>query len=1180
MRINLNLILLFIICLGIFSCSGQLQDPSTLVDEQTIGEFFESWDPDTVSAPGAQLITFTGGDTETTFPYYARNKSYPIKFKVNSGGMPSGVVDPGIYSVKIEYSSNNGSTWTTIPSASNIPVSAGLVTTFNWLIPIGLAEGTQYLLRLTASAVSGDTSVSISTQNFIIDATAPTITSLSLTLGSTGVADASTVNRSFFGFSITATESLTPIKFYCMKTDGSVIPPLANDDCWQDFGSNSGLSLNLTNLPGYIGFVAGAYDLRIWLQDSASNISSLTSGSGSSGVDLLSIAYNPSVAAEITNVLISNNDSASLSPASSNLLFTAGQTVYVRWKVIDSDLVSTPISISYTTDESTFLAVSSLQNITNANQGGCTIDGNYTGCATFIAPSSGYFRVQISAIDQTGLISKGGSVAANMNQFSILVGNTDVGLNGSANKAIFLNKTKDDASTPQTGIIAVSKRGKVFYLDQTRGILVVDPQDGAQKIYIPASTSSTGDGGHYSNATTANTLKISLDYQDRLLIFENDGIRRVEASGTIQKIIGGGSLPYNNSTKAAINASEFKMAIAIAGTDPASHYLLFQPLPDGNIWFSLNARGLYNEDNGILFGIYKAVDQKVYFLGLKGTGVRGDPTFKLNDGTTSVYTTPALSFDYRTSKPKYLTLYFCRPVPGGCGFYSVNFNPRTGQSVAYGTHYPMVSYWGANGYISSRRGDLYNVSRAHPTALFKLNTSSVSWDKVMGNSDLTVGFCADDTQATSCGIDIADAFISENKTIYFVDRGGIIRVILPNGKVKTLFGQNLSFGNGGLPSSARLGRVNWMGVWGPDNTVVVYDESEMFIREFTQGTSATSYNLCGNGRTGSLAFNSSSPSISIDPAENNSCFGGYWGSSSLGMSVDRRNGEVYTSLSGRVSKIARSGPNAGRWQSLVGSGSTYCYQNAESDNQLGSSVGSCSRTTGGGGYPISVIGLLEPDIATTSSSLGAVENGTDSAYVMMSSQIWNGSRLIENFYKVARGSDGLLRHISGASGADANYSGGLPGVGVNFTTSTIQPIYESYNESVYVQEDRSVLFGEFGGTIIQTPLTRTGGDLITGAGIISKRFSFPNGALSFNYKWSTGRMTDIFYCNNQGVLNRYNITSGISQVCPFPKNSLDKDMFTCFGRSMHWDSTKTKLIFPIKQNGMMAIGQYDISGCL
>ena len=1175
-------------------CSGQLKDPSTLNQASKPGDFFESWDPDQVTAPGANLITFTAGDTETTFPYYTQSKMYPIKFKVNSGGLPPGIIDPGIYSVKLEYSANNGSTWIQITGAANIPVSAGIINIFNWLIPNSVIDGNLYLIKLTARSVSGDATTAVSSQNFIIDSSGPNLTSFSLTLGSLGVSNATTINRSFFSFSLNANDSLTPIKYYCLKTDGSSVPPVESDDCWQSFSTPSTI-ITAVNQSGFIGFVGGTYSLRIWAQNQASIISTLTAGTGTLGLDRIDVTYNPAVAPDISNVIISNNNSVSLNPAPSELVFSAGQNIYVRWKATDTDLATNPISVFTTTDEKIFTAVTGLQNITNTNQGGCTLDLNYTGCAVFAAPTSGYFRVQIGAIDQTGLVSKGGSVGANMGKFNLIVGNTDVGLNGSANKAIFINKTQNQNVVPQSGILAVTKKGKVFYLDNVRGILVIDPQDGTQKIFIQRSGSniSSGDTGLYSSATTANTVKISVDYEDRLLILEKDRIRRVETNGTINTIIGGGSTAYNNITKAAISALSYNMNLAISSANAnETNKYLFQPLPNGNIWFGLNHDGIFNNDNGNLFGIYKASDNKVYFLGLKGNGSYGDPTFNLMASQTRMRTAPAITFDRRTSFVKYISTYFCVEAPGGCSSMpAVNFNPASGQNVAYGTQYPRGSDYGTDAYIASRKGELYSISRLYPPGLFKFNDSNLTWTKKLGPTGTSYGVagtCADGMNATDCDIDLADAFITENNTIYFVDRDGIVRVIA-NGIVQTLFGQSLAYGDGGPPTSARLGTVNWLGIWGTENNVVTYDQQEFNIREFNtlppSPVQPSSAKLCGNGKAGSPLFTSGI--YSDTTAENEACYGvNYYVPSPSGMGVDRRNGEVYTSLGGRVVKLLRSGSvpspglNLNKWKTLVGSGSTYDFLSTGSDNQLGTNIFT-------GGWPIAIFGLMQPASTCTSPSFnaGCVENGNAESYVLMNAYNTTSGVNSKGYYKAANGNNGMVRAISGSNGN--TYGTLLTNIGQDFSTTNIKPLFENYPEAVYVQENKSIIFGAAGFSVLtHVPISRDGADLITGAGLISNNYFLGKNITSFNYRWNLGALSDIFYCATDGTLNRYTIgASPANKVCVFPKTSVSvafptgENMFTCYGKSIHWDATKTKLIFPVKQNGVSAVAQYDVTGC-
>jgi hypothetical protein len=38
-------------------------------------------------------------------------------------------------------------------------------------------------------------------------------------------------------------------------------------------------------------------------------------------------------------------------------------------------------------------------------------------------------------------------------------------------------------------------------------------------------------------------------------------------------------------------------------------------------------------------------------------------------------------------------------------------------------------------------------------------------------------------------------------------------------------------------------------------------------------------------------------------------------------------------------------------------------------------------------------------------------------------------------------------------------------------------------------------------------------------------------------------------------------------------------MISCYGYSLEWDATKTKLLFPVRQNGLTAVAEYEVSGC-
>ncbi len=100
----------------LFSCQAEITDPIIAASEAPVGDSnFDEWDPDQVLVPGINLVTFTDGDRHTSWPYFKSNTTHQIKFQIVSGTSEAeGSVDPGLYSVKLEFSANSGTTWTII----------------------------------------------------------------------------------------------------------------------------------------------------------------------------------------------------------------------------------------------------------------------------------------------------------------------------------------------------------------------------------------------------------------------------------------------------------------------------------------------------------------------------------------------------------------------------------------------------------------------------------------------------------------------------------------------------------------------------------------------------------------------------------------------------------------------------------------------------------------------------------------------------------------------------------------------------------------------------------------------------------------------------------------------------------------------------------------------------------
>jgi hypothetical protein len=160
-------------------------------------------------------------------------------------------------------------------------------------------------------------------------------------------------------------------------------------------------------------------------------------------------------------------------------------------------------------------------------------------------------------------------------------------------------------------------------------------------------------------------------------------------------------------------------------------------------------------------------------------------------------------------------------------------------------------------------------------------------------------------------------------------------------------------------------------------------------------------------------------------------------------------------------------------------------------------------------------------------------------------------------------------------------------VGADFTTTNTLPTFTTGNTEIKyvpgVSGNRSLLFGRVGYSyIVRTGFSRNGSDQITGAGTITHVYTVTKPVSSFNYKWDlqANDISHIYFCSTDSKLYKYNTQTTAQTECPFPKTSAGAEMFSCYGYSMHWNASKTNLIFPVRQNGNAAVAEYEVARCL
>lgn len=734
-------------------------------------------------------------------------------------------------------------------------------------------------------------------------------------MGSLGINNNDTfTNNNIFriNLSASAVDGKASITHFCLKYSMDATPPAApgvSDTCWTAVnlpspGIQPSPGISFANFYFGVGFTPGVYTLFAWVKDGLDQVSALTnSGNGTNTLDLASIDFNPGMAPIIANVFATNANGTTVPPSSSDLMIPAGNDVYIKWKLTDDEaLPANPVTLYYTTDEVNFTLITS--NLPNTATAGCTVDGvNSTGCFKWTggSPTSGYFKVRVSATDSANLTSILSSEPNNMGLFKVLAGTTDPGLGGSAASAVMYPRGSGGMTTG-AGCFVVRENGMMFVCD-SRGLMVIDPLDGKYKIFL-RYTGIRNDGPLASATLTTHPAKIALDYNDRLLIYEGDYIRRVDfTTNQITTIVGGGAFTANGTM-----ASDFRLESV--GNNAS---VLFVPLPNGDIWFQSAPDMANPRSAGSKLRFYKATDNRVYTLVPTGTGSLEDAAF---DPTNYAIYNYGLSFNPITSQVTAIRSRSIIPTVGGHNPRSVSYDPVTGATTT--PHIPFRAYWSDDANITSRNGQMYGFDTFDTNGVFKYVPAS-GWVRILGTG--AKGQCADGTPALSCSVQVTDIFINAQEQLFFIDRGRI-RTIDNSGSVLTLFGQSLAYGDGGFAASARINNVQWLGR--TDNGKIAFiDNNEFVLREFTPD--GLIQKLAGNGTEGNPD--------QVNPAAAQSIVTYYWGGI-FAMVTNPTDGSIYyTRDSGVISKLNRS---TGKWEDIVGGGGTNFK---DADGLVGNQIG-------------------------------------------------------------------------------------------------------------------------------------------------------------------------------------------------------------------------------------------------
>lgn len=793
----------------------------------------------------------------------AGNSTVPVTFTVTEQNLNNS------QNFLVEY--HNGTSWSNWNVAAvNGPITN---TVFTTNITTPNSENTILTLRVSFTDLAGN--YRQSSVQFSTDLTAPIVDAIAINGGAL-----STANNNV-QIALNAHDSLSRVMQFCLRYNNTT-KPTANASCWVDVNAPSpGITPNPTisfnNFYYQIGFAKGNYNVYAWVKDEAGQISN---NAATLNADRYFITYDPGTPPEFSKAIATNTDAPGNPIGATDLSAPSSSDIYIKWAVTDIEgLAANPINVQYSLNDVDFSDLSGGQNLQNAQNGGCTVDGTFTGCVRLSSPSSSYFKIRVIAKDSAGTTVFFNTDPLNEGKLKILAGNTEHGLDGSARSAVFYNYNSYQSNSYGAKYkLVVSEDGKFFYLDPQRGLLWINPTTGALKVFIPKTGSTSGDGGPVASATLNQANAIVLDHANNLLIWDYNRIRKVNLDTmTINHLVGGGA---TSNPVVTIDQSDYALP---AGFNGAWGTLI--PLPNGDLIFSNGATTTHRR--------YRAIDQKVEPMVIDGVGIKGYPADAWNTlGNADL----GIDYNTTTSQINYMVQGKYKSFVGDSYMIPALVDQNSGdENTTYRADANHDSIpWNAKNQIVGLDGRLYLHSR-YRAELLKYDVGTNTVTRVLGTGGESSLPCADNTPATSCAVGMDSVFISKSGRIYFIDNG-ILRTIDDNSNVISLFGQFPSYGDGVLATAARFGNIvdiN-LGKSLPDNNkIVIEDAYANLFREIT--------------------FDSNISNLT------SACYSwhGPWS-----FEVDQTDGDILSSCGASVRRYDR---DTSAWSTVIGGGGTGYY---------------------------------------------------------------------------------------------------------------------------------------------------------------------------------------------------------------------------------------------------------------
>ncbi|UXR63704.1 hypothetical protein EZJ49_11545 [Bdellovibrio bacteriovorus] len=1036
----------------------------------------------------------------------------------------------------------NGSTWSTIATPTvgqNGPLS-------EYLMSVGYSPSTVGAGQKISVAVTDNsgltTTAESNTFTIVNDVAPPTITSPLFKInGST--TPAATI-KSVLDISFATQDADTATTHFCLKTTNSA-PVNSADSCWislEDIGVAPSNNVVVSDYK-YVLLppVSGTYNIHLWVMDRKQNISVQTA-SPVVGKDYVAITYSPNPIPEVSYVLAANTSAPFSPPLSSQTIVNQGSEVFIYWNATDNNTV-TSIDLQASTDGINYTNIAT--GLNNGVNGSCALSADFTGCArwTNTYTSGTSFFIKVLAKDNDGQIGVGLSTPFNSSQFRIIAGNINSGDGGDARGALFSPPYYSNAMSYG---MAVMSDGKILVNDN-RGLVLVDPQAGQTEVLLTLTNSGTysGDGGPVRLAKAIKILKVAVDFNDNIWIYDHQKIRRINTHVTpwiIESIIGGTNDNVLGTLNNDIILDPRDLKIDTVYNTDSGRPLV--PAPNGDLYFSA-------DDEGASLLVYRGSLSSPRLERIQTTGTG---TWQSYNGITGVWSDVSLSTANRpllgympqwniNRITTHLNLSWAEHVVGNTNirFSKINLDgslisPYYTQPYTNTTNTPRI--------LPSLDGETYIYNKTSYSNFTldvkKLNKADGTWTRVLGGD--AVGISPDGSSAINSPVRMEAAFVTRTGDIYFIEAGKIRVVKNGNGKIYTLYGISKDQGDGGPSLKSRFGSIQDI-AHGPANNVIIQDIDAMKIREVSVGANANSMvHLGGNGTVTEATDGASALTSGLKMGIQNN--------NQQMLITDPETGDVFRNCFGLT--ICRLNHSSKTWTYLMSTtaGTTWM------------------TTTTPANYSTLSIGY-NPMIMQFAKDSG------NNKLLMIGAQTWNGAQY-SSAAKVVNIATTLATNIYGGGQQSPNAHPNLCPEGTLSESCVAHryPTFYMQATSQYLPAENSWLVPIFdvgywpGG--VDAPAGSYIRKIKIGAGI--EDVTTLPGEIMTSFLKLNNR---IYFCNNLGRFKYQELTGAY----PIYEVQLPPGIF-CTGRSMLYkasDSTlPERIVFPISGNGAMGVMEYEL----